>query len=88
MFNKEFYRSNKNGTHWQIYGRKMHNEPIKNKIKHIEFHPFPTLKFDYNKNNIMENSSFDIRFIWLLWEIRITRYWGEEYRKQMEMLKE
>lgn len=85
--NKEFYRNHKNGTHWQIYSRKTCNKPIKNKIKHIEFHPFPTLKLNYLENNISRTNNFDIEFIWLRWEIRITRYWGEAYKEQMESLK-
>lgn len=80
---KEFYR-NKNGVHWQIYDRKMYSDPVKNKIKRIEFYPFPTLKFNYNENKINRTNSFDIELIWFLWEIRITRYWGEAYKEQME----
>ena len=84
---KEFYRNHKNGTHWQIYDHKMYGTPIKDKIKRIEFYPIPTIKFNYHKNNINQTNNFDIEFIWLLWEIRITRYWGEAYKKETELLK-
>ena len=84
---KEFYRNPKNGTHWQIYDRKMYSTIGGDKLKHIVFHPFPTLSFNCIKDNIMGDHSFTIEFIWFLWEIRITRYWGEGYRKQMEILK-
>lgn len=84
---KEFYRNPKNGTHWQIYDHKMYGMPIKDKIKRIEFYPIPTIKFNYHKNNINQTNNFDIEFIWLLWEIRITRYWGEAYKKETELLK-
>ena len=67
-------RNHKNGTHWQICSRKTYGEPIKNKIKRIEIYPFPTLKFNYIENNINRTNTFDIQFIWMAWEIRITKY--------------
>lgn len=83
---KEFYR-NKNGTHWRISDRKMYGMPIKNQIKNVEFYPFPTLRFKYLECKFTRTNNFNVEFIWLFWEIHITRYWGEAYKEQMELLK-
>ena len=84
--NKEFYRNNENGTHWQIYSRNLYGMPARNKIRRKEFYLFPTLKFDYTANDIFRTNTFDIKLIWLFWEIRIAKYWGEAYKEEMELL--
>ena len=74
-------------TSWWLFDIVTYGETIKNKIKRIEIYPFPTLKFNYIENNINRINTFDIQFIWMAWEIRITKYWDEAYMEQMEILK-
>lgn len=81
---KEFYRD-KNGTHWVIDNTTTRNELVKGKIESLHFYPFPTLKFHLWENNLKKTKTFNIELVWFIWEIRITRHWGEAY-KELECL--
>ena len=74
----------KNGSHWSIWSRKTWFK-IGDDIAFLDFYPFPTLKFSYSEETFeTDEYDFNIEFIWLLWEIRITKYWGEAYGKNYQ----
>lgn len=69
----------KDGSHWSIWNGKTYVK-IGGDLEIVDFYPFPTLKLSYHEDTYETNEyDFDIRFVWLLWEIHITRYWGKAY---------
>lgn len=78
------FRPNKKGAYWSIHTHTTYWKWRENDFEYITFYPFPTFRLNYNGDVIDEKDySFDIEFIWLFWEIIITRYWGEAYEKQV-----
>ena len=70
----------KDGSHWSIWSNNNYRT-IGDTFKLIEFYPFPTLKFSYNEDTFeTDEYDFNIEFVWLFWEMHITKYWGKAYK--------
>lgn len=77
---KDFWHK-KDGSHWSIWNSKTYHK-IGGDFILLDFYPFPTLKFSYSGDTYeTDEHDFNIEFVWLLWEIRITKYWGKAYMK-------
>lgn len=75
------FKPNKDGSYWSIWNRNVYHI-MSGVIDLRQFYPFPTLRFSYDGDDCDEEYSFDIEFIWLFWEILITKYWWRNYSKR------
>jgi hypothetical protein len=76
------FRPNKKGAYWCIHTHKTYLDPYEGEYEYVEFYPFPIVKCSYNGDPYdHEDYCFHIEFVWLCWEIMITRYWGKAYEK-------
>ena len=81
------FRPNKNGAYWSIWNHNTWWKWRREDYEFIEFYPFPTLRLRYNGDTLdTGDHSFDIEFIWLFWEVLITRYWGKAYEDNLKRM--
>lgn len=71
-----------NGSHWSIWWNKNWFK-IGKDIEYLDFYILPTIKVSYHEDTFeTDEYDFSIDFVWLLWKLCITKYWGKAYERK------